>query len=198
MRSLSSIQETILKSEREIANEQWQEPKRIVTRKDTTKRETRAEAVQTANRYQELAEEMEEGMTVYYDQHSTLVGPKKERSTEDEEGCHCGKRTMVGRRKEGNKQACRHDKQKELVAAYSKQCMMERCTMMASEDGKRKEKSAQSEVHSSQGTQQLMRKEALHTLVEITPVGVNAVEEAQQWKNIEIAVDSGAAKIVVG
>ena len=53
--------------------------------------------------------------------------------------------------------------------------------MMVSEDGKRKEKSEQGEVHSSQGPQQLMRKDALHTLVEITPVGVNAVEEAQEW-----------------
>ena len=70
--------------------------------------------------------------------------------------------------------------------------------MMASEDGKRKEKSAQSEVQSSQGTQQLMRKEALHTLVEITPVGVNAVEEAQEWEEVEMAVDSGATETVVG
>ena len=69
--------------------------------------------------------------------------------------------------------------------------------MMGSEAGKSEERREQNEVSSGEGTQQLMRKEALHTLVEITPVGVNAVEEAQEWEEVEMAVDSGATETVV-
>ena len=42
------------------------------------------------------------------------------------------------------------------------------------------------------------RRKAIRTLVEITPVGVNAMEEAKEWEEVEMAVDSGATETVVG
>ena len=63
-----------------------------------------------------------------------------------------------------------------------------------------KEMSEQSDIHCCDCTPQLTHehKEAIHTLVEITPVGVNSMEEAQEWEQVEMAVDSGATETVVG
>ena len=38
---------------------------------------------------------------------------------------------------------------------------------------------------------------SINTLVEIVPEGVNALEETQEWEEIEMAVDSGATETVV-
>ena len=38
----------------------------------------------------------------------------------------------------------------------------------------------------------------INTLIEIVPPGVNAMEEHQEWEEIEMAVDSGATETVVG
>ena len=42
------------------------------------------------------------------------------------------------------------------------------------------------------------RRNSINTLVEIQPAGVNAMEELQEWEEIEMAVDSGATETVVG
>ena len=39
--------------------------------------------------------------------------------------------------------------------------------------------------------------ERINTLVEVVPEGVNALEETQEWEEIEMAVDSGATETVV-
>ena len=41
-------------------------------------------------------------------------------------------------------------------------------------------------------------RKSINTLVEIIPPGVNAMEELQEWEEIEMAVDSGATETVVG
>ena len=38
----------------------------------------------------------------------------------------------------------------------------------------------------------------INTLIEISPAGVNAMEEIQEWEEVEMAVDSGATETVVG
>ena len=43
----------------------------------------------------------------------------------------------------------------------------------------------------------LTNKKSINTLVEIVPAGVNAMEELQEWEEIEMAVDSGATETVV-